>query len=173
MQHDFRDRAHPLLARLSEATESTAHLWLYDPKGPGVMVIDQAGPDIQGPLGPRIGLACSLDSSPAGKVVLAGLDPPVVDDLLTRVARGASPDLPCLREHLGKIRFQGYALDCNNGTTCLGSPVLDNRAFVIGAVSISMPISAFVVWDESQLASLVKSAAHDLQKLGLRDSPGC
>ncbi|CEO88660.1 IclR family transcriptional regulator [Syntrophaceticus schinkii] len=81
-----------------------------------------------------------------GKVLLAALPPEKLDDYIkkTRIKKSITsksitePDL--LKQHLGDIKKQGYAVDneeIEEGLVCIAVPLRNSSAQIIAAISIS------------------------------------
>jgi IclR family transcriptional regulator, pca regulon regulatory protein len=81
-----------------------------------------------------------------GRVLLAGLPEPELDDYLARTDRSRlTPttlvDEPALRDELGRVRDQGWAFvdeELEIGLRSLAAPVLDARGLVRASVNVSM-----------------------------------
>ena len=163
----LRDRAEPVLSRLSQKIGATARFALLDERETKVFVVHQVkGPDDLA-FGCRVGGIERLHCSALGKTVIANLDQDVAFPTLERsglakFTRRTITDLPILRQQFQEIRRLGYAIDreeCIRGVCCLASPLRNCLGAVVGAVSASMPYSQFIAWDEFQLGSHLKAAA--------------
>ena len=82
-----------------------------------------------------------------GKLILATLDPGVVEDLLDvtgtpTITPGTVTDRRLLRRQLDQIRTTGLAVEVDEfqaELSCMAAPVTDGVGRLVGAVAISMP----------------------------------
>ena len=109
-----------------------------------------------------------------GKALLAGLP----DDDLARRFGGDEASLPAmtpnsiptvgaLRKALSETRRRGYATDdceSNRDVRCVAAPVYDHEGAVVGAMSISVPVSRTAPDWPGELAGLIREGAADLSR---------
>jgi DNA-binding IclR family transcriptional regulator len=82
-----------------------------------------------------------------GKLMLAALDPGLVEDLLDvtgtpSITTGTVTDRRLLRRQLDQIRATGLAVEVNEfqaELSCMAAPVTDGAGRFVGAVAVSMP----------------------------------
>jgi DNA-binding IclR family transcriptional regulator len=95
------------------------------------------------------GLRRPLHATGFGKAILAYLPATRVDEIIAR--HGLTTETPAtitgrerLDEQLNEIRDRGFAVDDEeliSGLQCVGTPILSANETVLGAVSVSQPIS--------------------------------
>ena len=166
-QNDFRNKAQPVLVRLSRQISASVHLGMFDQRDTEVILIDHVDASTEnlfrGDLGGTVPLHCTA----IGKAILAHLDRPMLEYTLQNNAfpkrtRNTITDMMALGRQLEQIRLRGYALDiseCREGACCLGSALMDCTGRVVGAISTSMSTSLFRAFDEKWLAARVRNAA--------------
>ena len=84
-----------------------------------------------------------------GKAILANLEPADQELLISRMhfkPRTANTILSgdALKAELEKVQIRGYAMDfreVEEHMVCVGAPVFDRDAKVLGAISVSSPVS--------------------------------
>ena len=140
---EIRDPAAPFLRELADATNESAYLtvkdgdlalYIYAVESPRRLLARTA-----------VGDHAHLHCTSVGKAILACLDDDEVEAIVRRTGLPAytqttHAQLHSLLVDLRKIRERGYALDCGeheDGTYCIGAPVLGSRGRVLGACSIS------------------------------------
>ncbi len=139
----LRDRVAPLLRELADACHESAYLtvrdgdyclYIYAIESPRRLLARTA-----------VGDHAPLHCTSVGKAILAFLPENEVRRIVQRVGLPASTvntitDMPTLLEELQRTRQRGYAIDNQEheiNTFCIGAPVLDDQAQVIGSLSIS------------------------------------
>jgi DNA-binding IclR family transcriptional regulator len=169
-RNELRETARPYLQRMSEETDATAHLAIFDARELDIFLTDQMDATGDIPFKPRYGAAAPPHCSALGKVIAANLDRPVAIELVSkhgmaRATHRTITALPDLEQEWDRIKIQGYALDFEEtaeGACCIGAPVRDWSGAVVAAISVSMPATRFCRFPEAQLAALVKNAAAEL-----------
>ncbi len=144
-QIDLRSEARPFLRDLMEATGETVHLGIVD--GDQVVYIDKIESRQILTMKSTIGSRAPAHCTALGKVLMAFLPDEDLDALLARrdLARLTANTIaqPAgLREHLVRIREQGYAIDDEEhepGIRCIAAPIRDHTSRVVAAVSVSGP----------------------------------
>ena len=136
-------------------------------EGPGVLTV-----------APRIGSEAWLWCTASGKTIAACLSEEDLGEVLGRTGMRrftdkTITDLGVLRDHLRKVREQGYAVsdqEVEAGFRALAAPVFDSRA-VAGAIGVLGTASSLPVEREGEIAQLVMDAARRLsQALGHEES---
>jgi IclR family KDG regulon transcriptional repressor len=165
-RNQFREKAHPVLMRLSQQTGATVHLGVLDEKELEVIVIDQVEASAENIFHAQLGGTVQLHCTAIGKVILASLDPQTVAQALERSTlirntKRTITDFGALEKQLEYVHRHCYAVDrdeCIEGASCLASPVFDD-AGVVGAIGISMPTHVFLTCDVSSVSARLKVAA--------------
>jgi len=170
MNVEIRDRAAPLLRKLADTCRESVYLtvldgdyclYIYAIESPRRLLARTA-------VGDRVLLHCTS----VGKACLALMSKKEVEDIVARVGLPAFTDatitdLNALHEELECIRTQGYALDIGEheaGVYCVGTPILDERAQVIGACSISGSDPDIVRGRVKDLSSYVMHTAQEISR---------
>jgi DNA-binding IclR family transcriptional regulator len=140
---DLRDRAAPLLRQLADECRESVYLTVLDADCALYIYAVESSKRLlaRTAVGDRAPLHCTS----VGKAILAFLPQTEVDRLLqqeplTAFTPQTITDVDELRDELARTRERGYAIDREEherSTFCLGAPILDSRANVIGACSIS------------------------------------
>ena len=186
MQH-IRERARPLLRRLSEEVGEAANLGFLD--GREIVYAEQIQCDeliqVQLPVGQRMPAYCSA----LGKVILAFLPAEAVRKLFSDETfvhftdqTLSSPDM--LMKELGIIRAGGFARDRQEshlGLTCLAAPLFRASGKVVAGISVSFPTFRLPDMEEAEkmiVPALLNAAGRISEELGYRkqkhehDRPG-
>jgi DNA-binding IclR family transcriptional regulator len=166
-RNELREKAQPILVRLSRQIGASMHLGIFDRRELEIVMIDQIDASTDNMFRAQLGGAVQLHCTALGKTILASLDGHTALGALERstLRRNTARtiiDIAILKTELEQIRRQGYAVDrdeCTVGASCIGSPVRDDTGAVVGAISTSMPTSLFLTWDESRLSARLKAAA--------------
>jgi DNA-binding IclR family transcriptional regulator len=170
--------ARPVLARLAEETNESAHLGVLS--GYEVVHLDGEQPDQLVATTLRTGQRLAAHCTALGKVLLAGKSANALAQLdKDRVRAGklvaqtpaTITDREKFFEHLRTVASQGWALDleeCAAGLCCVAAAVHDASGAVIAALSVSAPVfrvSEARIHDE--VAPRVVAAANELsQRMG-------
>ena len=166
-RNQLREKAHPVLVRLSQKIEAATYLALLDERELKVILVDQ----VEGPNAPvfmdNLGGSERLHCTALGKIIMANVSRDLAlsaleKSRLTRCTRHTITDISILQQQFEEIRRLGYAVDreeYTNGVCCLASPLRDQGGSVIGAIGTSMSSAQFLAWDESRLAAQLKSVA--------------
>lgn len=161
--------ARPHLERLSQLTRETVNLGQL--QGSSCLYLLSIPTDKSiGMIARPYGATDPVYSTALGKAMLAFLPPAHVSALL----RGVQfvPRTPhtvanrkALWAALDTTRARGYAVDDRENdeeVRCVGAPVFDRHAQVVGAVSVSAPAFRLRVDDVPSVAELVKQTAFDI-----------
>lgn len=166
-RNQLREKAHPVLVRLSQKIAAATYLALLDERELKVLLVDQ----VEGPNDPvfkdHLGGSQRLHCTALGKIIMANVSRDTAlaaleKSSLTRYTRHTITDISTLELEFEEIRRLGYAVDreeYTNGMCCLASPLRDHAGSVVGAISTSMPSAQFVAWDESTLAAQLKAVS--------------
>jgi DNA-binding IclR family transcriptional regulator len=170
--------AAPILDRLSEQTEETIQLSIYE--GGQVVQVDNRPSKhvfrIFHPVGHRLPLHTG---SAQAKVILADLKPDEVRALLpasgswSALTQRTITNADDLLRHLDQVRKQGYAV--NDGETepdvwAVAAPVYDHANAVIAAINIPSPQSRITPERAEELTAAAVSAADEFSQI-LRYAP--
>lgn len=166
-QNHMREAARPLLIKLSEQTEATAHLAIFDRRGLEIFLAEQIDCAREIPFQVKYGAPASPHSTALGKAILATLDRDVVIEFvsksgLRRVTPNTITEMPALLTELDRIAARGYGVDREEsavGACCVGSPIRDWSGAVAGALSVSMAAERFYRLREATVGSAVKTTA--------------
>jgi len=128
-------------------------------------------------LASRVGSRLPAHVTGLGKVLLAGLAQPVLDNLFTdaefvKYTPKTISSLPQLKRALKEIRINGYAQDegeYTRGVYCIAVPILDERGATAAALSVSVPdVRLTDDFKERMLSGLRDKAAGVSGRLGYR-----
>lgn len=140
--------AKPEIEELAAETGEVANL-LVEENGWGVYLYSSKGEDAV-PLDISAGKHVHLHATALGKCILAHLSDKRVEEIVERRGLSAETDntitqFDALAEELETVRERGYAIDDEErvpGMRCIGTPVKSESGNVIGAISVSGPVSA-------------------------------
>lgn len=166
-RNELREAARPLLLRLSEETEASAHLAIFDRRELDIFLAEQIDHAAEVPFKAKFGAPTGAHCTALGKAIMASLDHEMVSQYLQKngMRRSTPHTITQLAEFeaaLAKTRQQGYGLDLEeyaDGACCLGAPIRDWSGSTVGAISISMAAQRFYRLQEPEIASVVKTAA--------------
>lgn len=120
----------------------------------------------------RIGKRIALNTSSAGKAILAHLPDERVDDIIDRHGlpdrtEQTITDPDRFREELERTRDRGYAInleETTEGLRAVGVPVLGPSGEVLGALSVSGPSHRLKDnWFESEIPDMILGAANEIE----------
>jgi IclR family pca regulon transcriptional regulator len=162
--------AAPHLERLSAAVGESSSCAVLD--GDDVVYVARVATRRIMSVGIAVGTRFPAYATSMGRVLLAGLPDPELDDYLARTDRTPlTPttlvDEPALREELARVREQGWAFvdeELELGLRSLAAPVLDARGLVKASVNVSM--SGPPTDLEPKRAPLLDAAARITDDLG-------
>lgn len=172
-RNELREAARPLLLRLSEDVEATAHLAIFDPQEFDIFLADQFEATDEIPFKANFGATAAAHCTALGKAIMATLEPGAALRYLERkgTPRTAPNTITTLSElevELRKTRSQGFSLDLEEsagGACCVGAAVRDWTGAAIGAISVSMPSQRFHRNRPAAFAGLVRATAAELSQL--------
>ena len=172
---DFVAQSHPYMRRLMEQSGETANLGILD--GTEAVFIDQVQCREMMRTIVKLGSRVPLHASGVGKAIFASLPDEQIDAILK--VKG----LPRITEHtitspetmwasVRVIRQRGWSFDDEEhavGTRCVASPIYDEHAEALGAISLAGPSSRLPDARIKQLGPLVAHTAEEItRKLGGR-----
>lgn len=144
-QTQLLDVVRPRMRQLGQWLGETVNLAIRD--GYTAVYVDQQESDHLLKMFTRTGTRIPLYCTGVGKVLLAGLSDAEVDAYLT--VTELSPRTPntitsptLLRQHLARVRSQGYALDNEDfelGVRCIAAPIRNHLGETVAALSVSGP----------------------------------
>lgn len=162
--------ARPVVDRLADETGEHANLMIEE-HGLGVFLYKAKGENAV-TLDTRPGMRVPLQTTALGKTILAHMPRSDVEDIIEEqgmpnVTEKTVTDPEVLFEQLAEIRERGHATDDEErvaGMRCIAAPVLSQNDEVLGAVSVSGPMSRMN--DERYRGDIprsVKSAANVIE----------
>lgn len=167
---ELRDRAAPLLRILADQSRESVYLTVLDRDHCLYIYAIESSRRLlaRSAIGERVPLHCTS----VGKAILAFLPTAQAEEIVARVGLTAyTPatitSLDALREELERTRQRGYALDHGEhepGIYCVGAPILNERANVIGSCSISGADPEIVGRRTDELAALVVECADQISR---------
>jgi DNA-binding IclR family transcriptional regulator len=180
-RNGLREAARPLLLKLSEEVEATAHLAIFDPQEFDIFLADQFDTLAEMPFKANFGATAAAHCTALGKAIMANID----HDLALRYleqkgtpksAPNTITQLNLLEDELRKTHTQGYSLDMEEsagGACCVGAAIRDWTGETVGAISVSMPSQRFYRAQPAALASAVRATAIELSHMvGYQAVPG-
>ncbi|MGE5573646.1 MAG: IclR family transcriptional regulator [Bacteroidota bacterium] len=167
-QIDLRSQARPFLEELVQATGETAHLAVFDHGK--VVYVDKVDTPQTLMMRSKIGYRVFAHCTALGKAILATLPDELVEQVinekgLPRFTPNTIVDPLALKEHLRRVRAQGYAVDDEEheeGIRCAAAAILDHAGRVVGALSVSGPTLRVSRQDVETIANLVRDSARRL-----------
>jgi len=169
-QRSLYDITTPEIERLASQTGELANL-VVEEYGHGVYLVCEKG-DKAVNLDIYPGVRRLLHVTASGKAILAHLPTERVDEIIehhglpTKTDKSIT-DRDVLLDHLEEVREQGFAVDDEehiNGLRCIGTPILSDDGTVLGAVSISVPVTRM---DDDQfyneVPDIVRSATNVIE----------
>lgn len=157
--------APPVMRKLSKETGETANLAIEeDGKLLYLIQVESENP-IRASI--KNGTAAYFHTSGVGKAIMAFMDEPKLERLLTQLklvdqTSNSITNAQTLKAELTRSRQRGWALDDEErfaGMRCIAAPVFDSLENVVAGVSISGPITRFPDSKLNQLAASVVEAA--------------
>lgn len=169
-QRSLYEISTPEIERLAHQTGELVNL-VVEEYGHGVYLVCEKG-DKAVNLDIYSGVRRLLHVTASGKAILAHLPTERVDEIIERHGLPAKTDQSItdrdvLLDHLQEVRNQGFAVDDEehiNGLRCIGTPILTDGGTVLGAVSISIPVTRM---DDEQfyneVPDIVRSATNVIE----------
>lgn len=141
---DLRNDVKPFLKEIRNETNETVHLGVLDNNN--VMYIDKVESLETVRMYSQIGRKIEPHCTSLGKVLLAYSPEKVVDNViengLTRYTSNTITDSEVLKEHLKKVKSNGYGIDDEEqlmGVRCIAGPIFNYEGEIIAAFSITGP----------------------------------
>jgi IclR family acetate operon transcriptional repressor len=167
---DIKQMALPVLERLVERSNLTAHLAVLD-RGEAVYIEKVDSPGFI-KMDTWVGKRMEIHSTGVGKVLVAGLAKAELEAILK--ARGLKKITPrtitsaaALFRELEKVRERGYAVDDEEnslGARCVAAPVMDATGRVIAAIGVSGTINQIGRTSIPKIAEMARDAARKISK---------
>jgi DNA-binding IclR family transcriptional regulator len=172
-RNELREAARPLLLRLSDEVEATAHLAIFDPQEFDIFLADQFDTSAEIPFKANFGATAAAHCTALGKAIMANIDHDVALRYLEqkgtpRTAPNTITQLAVLEAELRQTQSQGYSLDREEsagGACCVGAAIRDWTGETVGAISVSMPAQRYYRVQTADLASAVRTTAAELSQL--------
>lgn len=172
---DFVAQSHPYMRRLMEQSGETANLAILD--GTDAVFIDQVQCREMMRILVKLGGRVPLHASGVGKAIFASLPDEQIDAILKvkglpRITATTITAPETMWASIRVIRQRGWSFDDEEhavGTRCVASPIYDEHADTLGAISLAGPSSRLPDERIKQLGPLVAHTAEELtRKLGGR-----
>ncbi|MQA74337.1 MAG: IclR family transcriptional regulator [Solirubrobacterales bacterium] len=164
---DLRSRVGGVLRELARTTGETALLTVYDESRHGSLCVDRIETTHSLRLAIEIGRVTPVHAGASAKALLAFLEEPIVEEVLSRdlepLAPGTVTDPETLRRQLEEIRAQGWASsyeENNIGAWGLAAPILIGGG-VVASIGFAAPTARHSDSTVRALAKLVCEAARD------------
>jgi DNA-binding IclR family transcriptional regulator len=162
----------PLLLNLASSCKETVHLAVLN-EGE-VFYLDKVESPQSIGMRSRVGNKSSAYATGVGKVMLAYLDVGSLEAYLSSTALKAYTTRTIthpvtLRQHLRKIREQGYAIDTGEheaDVKCIAAPVRGENGEVIAGISISGPV--FRITQEKVEAEFINAVTETAKAISYR-----
>jgi IclR family transcriptional regulator, acetate operon repressor len=172
---DFVAQSHPYMRRLMEQSGETANLGILD--GTEAVFIDQVQCREMMRTIVKLGSRVPLHASGVGKAIFASLPDEQIDAILKvkglpRITDNTITSPETMWASVRVIRQRGWSFDDEEhavGTRCVASPIYDEHADALGAISLAGPSSRLPDPRIKQLGPLVAHTAEEItRKLGGR-----
>jgi len=167
-QMDVREKALPILEEVAKKTgESVRLAILSDSEVVYIECVESSQTlQVRGFIGKKV----FIHTSAVGKVLLAYLPEERIDRIinnrgLPRCTKYTITDPHKLKEHLRKVRQQGFAIDNEEGTIgsrCISAPIFNYSGKIIAAVSIAGPSLRITPEHFDRLVRIVKEASREI-----------
>jgi DNA-binding IclR family transcriptional regulator len=160
---DLRSRLGTVLRELARTTAETALLTVYDESRHGSLCVDRIETTHSLRLAIEIGRVTPIHAGASAKALLAFLEEPIVEEVLSRdlerLAPGTVTDPEALREQLEEIRSRGWASsyeENNVGAWGIAAPILVGGR-VVASIGFAAPAARH---SDSAVRSLAKLVCH-------------
>jgi IclR family acetate operon transcriptional repressor len=172
---DWVAQSHPYMRRLMEQAGETAHLAI--PDGTEAVFIDQVQCRETMRTIVRLGSRVPLHASGVGKAIFATLPDEQIDAILKvkglpRITHNTITAPETMWASIRVIRQRGFSFDDEEhlvGTRCVASPIYDEHAESLGAISLAGPVSRLPDARIQKLGPIVAHFAEDItRRLGGR-----
>jgi len=143
--------ARPILHQLRDFSGETVHLGVLENNR--VMYMDSVESNHPVRLVARIGATNSIHCTSLGKALLINRDDRAITKILDlqvmeKRTLYTITDRKTFLDEMAEVRKLGYALDDQESAAdcrCIGAPIYDHQGKVVGAISISGPVSRFLL----------------------------
>lgn len=167
---DLRERSEPVLRRLADTTDETAHVCVLD--GSEVLSIANVEGRWRVRTPSTVGRRTPPYCTAVGKAILAFLPDGAVADILAKVSfRQYTPNTltsrAALNAELQRARRRGFAIDdeeIESGLRCVGAPIRNYKGHVIAAISVAGPVFRLTKQRLPKIARAVMAAGRDLSR---------
>jgi DNA-binding IclR family transcriptional regulator len=164
---DLRARLGGVLRELARTTAETALLTVYDESRHGSLCVDRIETTHSLRLTIEIGRVTPIHAGASAKALLAFLEQPIVDEILSRdleaLAPGTVTEAKVLRGQLDEIRERGWASsyeENNVGAWGLAAPIIVGER-VVASIGFAAPTARHSDAAVRSLAKLVCDAARE------------
>jgi IclR family acetate operon transcriptional repressor len=167
---DFVAQSHPYMRRLMEQSGETANLAILD--GTEAVFIDQVQCREMMRTIVKLGSRVPLHASGVGKAIFASLPDEQIDAILKvkglpRITANTITSPETMWASIRVIRQRGWSFDDEEhaqSTRCVASPIYDEHAETLGAISVAGPSSRLPDERIRQLGHVVAHTAEELTK---------
>jgi DNA-binding IclR family transcriptional regulator len=164
---DLRSRLRPVLRGLAQATGETALLTVYDEGHHGSLCVDRIETTHSLRLTIEIGRVTPVHAGASAKALLAYLEEPIIDEVISgdleALAPGTVTDAEQLRRQLDEIRERGWASsfeENNVGAWGIAAPIIVGGRLV-ASIGFAAPAARHSEPEVRSLAKLVCDAARE------------
>jgi IclR family KDG regulon transcriptional repressor len=169
-QLDLRTYARPFLEELVKRTEETAHLAILDQAS--IVYIDKVDTPHTLVMRFRIGYRIAPHCTALGKAILSALPQARIDAILQekglqRFTPNTITDPLMFKEHLRKVRIQGFAVDDEEheeGMRYAAAIIRNHTGCVVGAISVTGPAVRVSRQRVEEIGVLVRDACRRLSR---------
>lgn len=165
----LHNQSMPILKSLTEICNETSYIGVL--KGSNVVYLDTVESSLPVRIVPSVGTMLPVHCTAAGKVLLANIIEmeqrrTISLSDIRQYTPNTITDLEHLIKQLESITMQGYALEdeeMDPGVRGVAAPIRDYTRHVVGALSISGPVTRFSdARIQNELVPMVKQAAEEL-----------
>jgi len=167
---DLRERLGGVLRELARTTGETALLTVYDESRRGSLCVDRIETTHSLRLTIEIGRVTPIHAGASAKALLAFLDQPMIDEILSNdletLGPGTETDAKRLRKELEAIRGRGWASsyeENNIGAWGLAAPIILSGR-VVASIGFAAPTARQSDSEVRALARLVCDAAREAER---------
>jgi DNA-binding IclR family transcriptional regulator len=164
---DLRSRLRRVLRGLAQTTGETALLTVYDESHHGSLCVDRIETTHSLRLTIEIGRVTPIHAGASAKALLAYLEEPIIDEVLSddleALAPGTVTDPELLREQLEEIRSRGWASsfeENNVGAWGIAAPIIIG-GHLVASIGFAAPAARHSEPEVRSLAKLVCDAARE------------
>jgi DNA-binding IclR family transcriptional regulator len=169
---ELKHLARPYLMKLNETTKETVHLGMLE--GSKVVYVDTFESPHSVRLVAKIGDTTSVHYTSLGKALLIEH----TDGAIRAILEKQGMDKKCsytletpdaFLEEMQQVRKLGYSLDNQESgldCLCIGAPIRNYKGQVVGAISVSGPISRFTLeYATTEVANILKETTQQISKM--------